>query len=152
MSNLRINQIKSQTPITILVGGGNRLGYLVAKTLIEQGSYVVIIDKFNNSTKKYVSELKKSNLVDFFDYKGFDSIFKNIKRFDYVFYFLNEKLKEPEFDSKEFLSQTKYLEQALISTKKNNAKFTLITSLLLIQKSGYERQKIVDIKNQKQKS
>lgn len=134
MSNLRINQIKSQTPITILVGGGNRLGYLVAKTLIEQGSYVVIIDKFNNSTKKYVSELKKSNLVDFFDYKGFDSIFKNIKRFDYVFYFLNEKLKEPEFDSKEFLSQTKYLEQALISTKKNNAKFTLITSLLLNKK------------------
>ncbi|HOV30078.1 MAG TPA: DUF4012 domain-containing protein, partial [Candidatus Dojkabacteria bacterium] len=81
-----------------------------------------------------VSELKKSNLVDFFDYKGFDSIFKNIKRFDYVFYFLNEKLKEPEFDSKEFLSQTKYLEQALISTKKNNAKFTLITSLLLNKK------------------
>ena len=131
MSNLRINQIKSQTPITILVGGGNRLGYLVAKTLIEQGSYVVIIDKFNSSTKKYISELKKSELVDFFDYKGFDSLFKNIKRFDYLFYFLNEKLKEPEFDSKEFLSQTKYLEQALLSTKKNNAKFTLITSLAL---------------------
>lgn len=114
-----------------MVGGGNRLGYLIAKTLIEQGSYVVIIDRFNSSTKKYISELKKSNLVDFFDYKGFDSLFKNIKRFDYLFYFLNEKLQTPEFESRDFLTETKYLEQALLSTKQNNAKFTLLTSLEL---------------------
>jgi len=114
-----------------MVGGGNRLGYLIAKTLIEQGSYVVIIDKFNSSTKKYISELKKSDLVDFFDYKGFDSLFKNIKRFDYLFYFLNDKLQQEEFTSKDFLTETKYLEQSLLNTKEKNAKFTLITSLAL---------------------
>lgn len=131
MSNLRLNKVRSQTPITILVNGGNRLSYLIAKALIDQGSYVVIIDKFNNETKKYISELKKSELVDFFDFKGFESLFKNIKRFDYMFYFLNEKLQKSEFDSKEFLLETNYLEQSLINTKKNNAKFSLITSLAL---------------------
>jgi nucleoside-diphosphate-sugar epimerase len=131
MSNLRINKIKSQTPISIIVHGGNRIGYLTAKTLIEQGCYVVIIDKFNSKTKKYLTELKKSELFDFFDFKGFNSLFKNIKRFDYLFYLLNEKLDQKEFDSKEFLNETKILEESLVNTKKNHAKFSLVTSLPL---------------------
>jgi len=131
MSNLRLNKIKSQTPISIIVHGGNRLGYLTAKTLIDQGCYVVIIDKFNSKTKKYISELKRSELFDFFDFKGFSSLFKNIKRFDYLFYLLNEKLSQEQFDSKEFLAETKYLEDSLTNTKKNKAKFALITSLPL---------------------
>ena len=94
MNNLRFNKVKSSTPISIIVHGGNRMGYLTAKTLVEQGGYVVIIDKFNTDTKKYISELKKSDLVDFFDFKGFESLFKNIKRFDYLYYMLEDKLKE----------------------------------------------------------
>ncbi len=131
MSNLRLNKIKPQTPISIIVHGGNRIGYLTAKTLIEQGCYVVIIDRFNSETKKYLSELKKSELFDFFDFKGFNSLFKNIKRFDYLFYFLNSRLAQEEFDSKEFLNETKILEDTLVNSKKNHAKFSLITSLPL---------------------
>lgn len=131
MSNLRLNKIKPQTPISIIVHGGNRLGYLTAKTLIEQGCYVIIIDKFDSTTKKYISELKKSELFDFFDFKGYSSLFKNIKRFDYLFYLLNETLTQQQFDSKEFLAHTKYLEESLTNTKKNKAKFALVTSLAL---------------------
>ncbi len=131
MSNLRLNKIKPQTPIAIIIHGGNRVGYLTAKTLIEQGCYVVIIDKFNSETRRYLSELKKSELFDFFDFKGFNSLFKNVKRFDYLFYFLNEKLDKREFDSKEFLNETKTLEETLTNTRKNNGKFSLITSLAL---------------------
>jgi nucleoside-diphosphate-sugar epimerase len=131
MSNLRLNKIKPQTPIAIIIHGGNRVGYLTAKTLIEQGCYVVIIDKFTSETRRYLSELKKSELFDFFDFKGFNSLFKNVKRFDYLFYFLNEKLDKKEFDSKEFLNETKILEETLTNTRKNNGKFSLITSLAL---------------------
>ncbi len=135
MSNLRLNKIKSQTPISIIVHGGNRVGYLTAKTLIEQGCYVAIIDKFNSQTKKYLTELKKSELFDFFDFRGFNSLLKNLKRFDYLFYFLNEKLlQESNFDSKEFLTESKILEDSLLNTKKHNAKFSLITDLSLNRK------------------
>ncbi len=131
MSNLRFNKVKSNTPITLIIHGGNRLGYKLTKALVDQKGYVVVIDKFNATTRKYVSELKKSELVDFFDFKGFDSVFKNIKRFDYVYYLLEDKLAQEEFDSKEFLSETKQLELSLTHTKKNDAKFALITSLKL---------------------
>lgn len=131
MNNLRFNKIKTSTPITIIVHGGNRVGYLIAKTLVEQGGYVVLIDKFTSETKKYISELKKSDLVDFFDFKGFESLFKNINRFDYLYYVQENKLREPEFESKDFLLETKYLELSLTQVKKNDAKFSLITSLSL---------------------
>ena len=75
MNNLRFNKVKNQTPITVIVHGGNRLGSLITKVLTEQGGYVVLIDKFDNTTKKYISELKKSELVDFFDFKGFETLF-----------------------------------------------------------------------------
>lgn len=131
MNNLRFNKIKTSTPISIIVHGGNRVGYLIAKTLVEQGGYVVIIDKFTSDTKKYISELKKSDLVDFFDFKGFESLFKNINRFDYLYYVQENKLRQYEFESKDFLLETKYLELSLTQVKKNDAKFSLITSLSL---------------------
>lgn len=131
MNNLRFNKVKSHTPITVIVHGGNRLGSLLTKILIEQGGYVVLIDKFDNTTKKYISDLKKSELVDFFDFKGFDSLFDNIKRIDYLYYLLDDKLAQGNFESKEFLSETKYLETSLNQTKKNEAKFSLVTSLQL---------------------
>lgn len=131
MNNLRFNKVKNQTPITVIVHGGNRLGSLITKVLTEQGGYVVLIDKFDNTTKKYISELKKSELVDFFDFKGFETLFKNIKRFDYLYYILDNKLEQGVFESKDFLSETKYLETCLAQTKKNDAKFSLITSLKL---------------------
>ena len=70
-------------------------------------------------------------MFDFFDFKGFNTLFKNVKRFDYLFYFLNNQLAKEEFDSREFLSETKILEETLVNTKKNHGKFSLITSLAL---------------------
>lgn len=131
MSNSKLDKIKTQTPVSILIHGGNRLGSLITKTLIEQGCHVIIVDNYNSQTNKYISEFKGSALVDFFEFKGIDGVFKNIKRYDYLFYFLNETLDSKEFDSKEFIREAGYLENSLNSAKKNNAKFSLITSLSL---------------------
>ena len=68
----------------------DRIGYLTAKTLIEQGCYVAIVDKFNNETKNISLNLK-IRAIHFFDFRGL-TLIQNLKRFDYLFYFLNEKL------------------------------------------------------------
>jgi nucleoside-diphosphate-sugar epimerase len=131
MGNSKLEKIKAQTPVSILIHGGNRQGYLVTKTLIEQGCHVIIIDNYNSQTNKYISEFKGSPLVDFFEFKGLDGVFKNIKRYDYLFYFLNNALVSKEYDSKEFIREAGYLEESLKSAKKNNAKVALVTSLAL---------------------
>lgn len=131
MGNSKLEKIKPQTPVSLLIHGGNRAGYLIAKTLIEQGCHVIIVDNYNSQTNKYISELKGSPLVDFFEFKGLDGIFKNIRRFDYLFYFLGNALEQKEYDSKEFIRESGYLEECLKNTRKYNAKFSLLTSLRL---------------------
>ncbi len=131
MRNSKLDKIKAQTPVSLLIHGGNRTGYLITKTLIEQGCHVIIIDNYNSQTSKYITELKSSSLVDFFEFKGLDNLFKSIKRFDYIFYFLNNALQSREYDSKEFIREANYLEESLKNAKKHNAKFSLISSLRL---------------------
>lgn len=131
MRNSKLDKIKAQTPVSLLIHGGNRTGYLITKTLIEQGCHVIIIDNYNSQTSKYITELKGSPLVDFFEFKGLENLFKGIKRFDYIFYFLNNALQSREYDSKEFIRESNYLEESLKNAKKHNAKFSLISSLRL---------------------
>ena len=131
MRNSKLDKIKAQTPVSILIHGGNRIGYLITKSLIEQGCHVIIVDNYNSQTSKYITELKGSPLVDFFEFKGLENIYKSIKRFDYLFYFLNNALQSKEYDSKEFIRESSYLEESLKCAKKHNAKFSLISSLRL---------------------
>lgn len=131
MSNSRLDKIKANTPVSLILHGGNRQGYLLAKTLIDQGSHVIIVDKYTSSTQKYIKDLKQTGHVDFFDFKGLQSLYKKLKRFDYLFYLLNNKLTKKAFDSKGFLAETSHLENSLKIAKKHNAKVCLTTSLSL---------------------
>jgi nucleoside-diphosphate-sugar epimerase len=131
MSNNKLDKIKSNTPVSLILHGGNRQGFLLAKTLIDQGSYVIIVDRYNNATQSYIKDLKKTGQADFFDFKGLASLYKKLKRFDYIFYQLNKKLIKSNFDSKEFLEETNFLDTSLKIAKKHNAKVCITTSLAL---------------------
>jgi nucleoside-diphosphate-sugar epimerase len=127
-----LSRIKGQVPVSVIVHGGNYISYLLAKTLLEQGSYVVIIDKYTNTSKQYFSQLKKSGKVSFIDFKGIKGFYEKIARIDYLYYMLGQKIEEsPTIDSKDFLSETDYLNQSLSCANKYKAKIALITSLRL---------------------
>lgn len=124
--------MKSQNPISIIIHGGDYLGFLLAQTLIEQGSQVVIIDKYTNSTKKYAAQLKKGGDITFVNFKGAKSFLENLKRIDYLYYNLNNKLEQKQnFTSKDFLIETDTLNLSLKYSQKFKAKISIITSLRL---------------------
>lgn len=132
MSSSDLTKIKGQIPVSIIVHGGNYLGFLLSKTLLEQGSQVIIIDKYTSKSKEYFSELKRSGKVSFIDFKGLKSFYEKIARIDYLFYLLGDKLdKEKSIDSKDFLSESDYLSSSLASAHKFKAKISLVTSLRL---------------------
>ncbi len=133
MSNKEdLSKIKGQTPISVIVHGGNYISFLLAKTLLEQGSHVVMIDKYTNTSKQYFTELKKTGRVSFIDFKGLKSFYEKIARVDYLYYMLGEKVEgSKNVDSKDFLSETDYLNQSLTCANKYKAKMSLITSLRL---------------------
>jgi len=132
MSNTDLTKIKGQVPVSIIVHGGNYLGFLLSKTLLEQGSQVVIIDKYTTQSKLYFSELRKTGKVSFIDFKGLKSFYEKIARIDYLFYLLGESLeKTKNVDSKDFLSESDNLSSSLTAAQKYKAKISLVTSLKL---------------------
>ncbi len=132
MSNTDLTKIKGQTPVSIIVHGGNYLGYLLSKTLLDQGSQVIIIDKYTSESKDYFSELKKNGKVSFIDFKGIKSFYEKIARIDYLFYLLGERLEDAEsIDSKDFLAESDYINSSLANAHKFKAKISLVTSLRL---------------------
>ena len=125
-------KVKPQSPVSVIIHGGDYLGYLLAQTLVEQGSQVIIIDKFTSNSKRYVNQLKKEGDVTFINFKSSKSFLENLSRIDYLYYKLNSKVEETEtFDSRNFLEETENLNTALNIGQKFKSKISLITSLRL---------------------
>ncbi len=132
MSNENLTKIKGQVPVSVIVHGGNYISFLLAKTLLEQGSHVVIIDKYTNNSKQYFTELKKTGKVSFIDFKGLKTFYEKVARIDYLYYMLGERAEEiKNVDSKDFLAEADYLNQSIASANKYKAKISLVTSLRL---------------------
>ncbi|KKR05527.1 MAG: hypothetical protein UT34_C0002G0034 [candidate division WS6 bacterium GW2011_GWF2_39_15] len=128
----KYSDVKLSTTVSLLVHGGNPLGFKLAKTLLEQGGKVIIVDHFNSESKKYISELKKLGTADFIDFTGIESLFKTINRIDYVYYILEEYLNiQRSFSSKDFLEESNYLNHTLKASQKSDSKFALITTIKL---------------------
>lgn len=125
-------KVKSQAPLSVIMHGGNYLGFLLAETLLEQGSQVIVIDKFTSKSKKYTNQLKKSGDITFINRKSAKSFLEDLSRIDYLYYDLNSKLEEEEnLESKDFLAETDTLNLALKSAQKFKAKISLLSSLRL---------------------
>ena len=132
MNKEDLSKIKGQIPVSVIVHGGNYISFQLAKTLLEQGSHVVIIDRYTNTSKQYFSELKKTGKVSFIDFKGINAFYEKIARIDYLYYMLGQRVEgSKDVDSKDFLSETDYLNRSLTCANKYKAKISIITSMRL---------------------
>ncbi len=134
MSSSLNRKINPNSPVSLLIHGSNDLSLSVAKSLVQQGGNVILIDEFNSKSKRYITELKALGNADFIDFKGISELLEKLPRVDYIYYFLNDYLIQTEnFSSKEFLDETTYLNTVIKASKKYDSKIGLITSIKLNQ-------------------
>lgn len=135
MQEKSFSKIKKQNPVSIIVHATNIVGSNLAKILLEQGSKVILIDRFDSKSKELILQLKKLGDVDFVDITGIEDLMKNIGRVDYLFYLQSEfLLSNTSFTSKDFLEESNNLNLCLKVGQKYNSKFTLLTSIFLNEK------------------
>lgn len=120
----------SKYPTTLIVKGVNYLGIEIAKTLIEQGGYVIIIDELFEHHKEILNEVSNEKLLTILDIGAIATIEDELRRLDYVFYFGHEnKNFISEISSQQFLQESNYLDSVLDLSIKFDAKFLLTTSI-----------------------
>ncbi len=132
MDSEKFVKISAKTLVTVIIHGGNKLGFRTARTLLEQGSKVIIIDDYTSDSKKYIESLKKLGDVDFIDLEGLEGFYEKVDRIDYIIYNLyDDLLRKDRFESKEFLRESNYLDLTLESALKYNSKFSLLSTIKL---------------------
>ncbi|HEX9804972.1 MAG TPA: NAD(P)-dependent oxidoreductase, partial [Candidatus Dojkabacteria bacterium] len=120
----------SKYPTSLIVRGLNYTGIEIAKTLVEQGGYVIIIDELSFQVEELIDQVGDERLITILDMASISSLEENIRRLDYVYYFGHEsKSYLQEISTQEFLQQSNYLDTILDLSLKFEAKFLLTTSI-----------------------
>lgn len=128
-------------PTSLVVSGLNRFGYELARSLTNQGGYVIIVDDLDKELD--FAGFEELDNIAFIDYTGIPDLVEDIRRLDYVFYLNHQSFTSGEaFSSQEMLSASSYLNQILNLTADYDGMFTLVNSLrahksLIAQAAGF---------------
>lgn len=127
------NKLKNcvKYPTSLIIRGEDLLGVELAKSLLEQGGFVILIDNGVSTVEKYLPliDAYSDNLL-LVDYSGLVDLKEDLRRLDYVFY-LNHQAGDfsTRISTQEFLQASNYLDAVLDLTAKFDAKFLLTTSI-----------------------
>lgn len=117
-------------PTSLIVGGVDVMGIELAKALLEQGGFVIMVDKIDEAFLEVIEELQEYKLFVYYDYSQLLRFEDYLRRLDYVFYLShNINSLETEVSSQDFLEFSKYLDQVLLLSTRYNAKFLASTSI-----------------------
>src|SRR3990167_7621135 len=120
----------SKYPTSLIVRGSDALGVEIARTLLEQGGFVILIDNDSNLTRSRLAPLKEFKTFVLLDFTALDHLDEDLRRLDYIFYFQHKSVDLNDIIStQEFLQYSNYLDQILDLTTKFDAKFLLTTAI-----------------------
>jgi len=131
-------------PTSLLIGGLSKLGIEIAEALLEQGGYVVIVDTYSNKEFDLPSIFGKDVMVSFVDYTNLTHLDEDLRRLDYIFFFLKESIDpRQKVSTQHFLNFSNYLDASLTLASKFDAKFLLATTIRTHQFLIYEQENYI---------
>lgn len=139
MNKIGQSKIKYSTayPTSVVVGGLDRFGYEIAKSLTQQGGFVIIIDNLDKQLD--FAGFAELNNVAFIDYLGISDLIDSVRRLDYIFYLNHQSpLSQSELSSRDFLAASSYLNQLLNLAAEFEALFLLTNSIKYHRLSSIE--------------
>lgn len=117
-------------PTSIIVKGANVLGVEIARSLLEQGGFVIIIDSESNASRKLLDPLVSYKNLVVLDFSSISSLPQDLRRLDYIFYFEHKSTDLVEkISTQKFLQNSNYLDSMLDLAAKFDAKFLLTTAI-----------------------
>lgn len=117
-------------PTSIIVRGKDFLAVEIAKSLIDQGGYVVVIDNNPEEVRKMYKSIENQKLLSIIDFSAIEYLDEDLRRLDYVFY-LNHQYDDvfQEISSQEFLHASNYLDLMIKLAVKYEAKLLMSSSI-----------------------
>lgn len=118
-------------PTSLIVNASSNLGLEIAKALLEQGGYVILVDVMDEfNLQKIFSKLGEHALFTVLDYSAVPHLPEDLRRLDYVFYLQHDyRDVKSNLTSQEFLRLSNYLDSTMQLAAKFEAKYLLASSM-----------------------
>lgn len=134
-------------PTSLIVNGLSKFGFELAKTLSEQGGYVIIIDNLEKEVDP--TDFDRLKNTSFLDFSAVGDLIEDIRRLDYVFYLNHENnFHNSDLTSQDFLTVSSYLNQVLGLAAEFDALFVITNSVkahkLLLKSNSFDAKYLRD--------
>jgi len=123
-------------PSTLIVNGLSALGVQLARSLLEQRGFVIIIDEYKEENAEKIEELSNYESFTFIDKNGIEKLSDKLKNLDYLILLDDENLSTGrEFTPNEYLSKCNDIDSYLKFALSKKSKVLLTTSFETHQNS-----------------
>lgn len=127
-----MSQINDKNPTIVIINGANWLGARLVDTLIENNGNVIVVDDFNEANLPFIKKFSENKRFVFIERDKIRSIKENFTRIKYFIHLKNDfNSKDDDISSKQFLSETKFVDDVLTLALEKNSTYILVSSLHL---------------------
>ncbi len=128
-------------PTSIILKGLDEIGIELAKSLLDQGGFVIMVDHLFDAGEQLLEQLSEYEQFIFIDFSVFSTLEENIRRLDYVFFLAHEVTNlDEKVSTQEFLEYTKFFDQVLKLAQRFDAKTILTTSIKAHELAFYRQE------------
>lgn len=119
-------------PTIVIVNGANWIGAELVKVITSNKGNVIVIDDFNNINIPFIKRFSDNKKFAFIERDKVHSISTNFSKIKYMIHLKNDfDSVNDEISSKEFIKETKFIDEILSIALEKNSCYILTTSMHL---------------------
>ncbi len=124
--------MNDKNPTIVIINGANWIGSKLIDTLMENQANVIVVDNFDDISMPFIKHFSDNKRFVFIEKDKFNSIRDNFTRIKYFIHLKNDfNSKDDDISSKQFLKETKFVDEALSTALEKNSAYILVSSIHL---------------------
>ena len=124
--------MNEKIPTIVIINGANWIGSKLVETLTSNQGNVIVVDDFNDTTLPFIKHYSDNKRFVFIEKDKIKTLRDNFTKIKYFIHLKNDfNAKDDDISSKQFLRETKFVDEALTIALEKNSSFVLVSSIHL---------------------
>lgn len=127
-----MSSANDKNPTILIVNGANWLGARIIDTLVDNKGNVIVVDDFNESNIPFIKRFSSNKRFVFIERDKLNSIKESFTNIKYIIHLKHDfNSKDDDISSKQFLTETKFVDEVLTLALEKSSTYVLVSSLHL---------------------
>lgn len=124
--------MNDKNPTIVIINGANWIGSKLVETLTSNQGNVIVVDDFNDASMPFVKHYSDNKRFVFVERDKINTLRENFTKIKYFIHLKNDfNAKDDDISSKQFIKETKFIDEVLTIALEKNSAFILVSSIHL---------------------